>query len=238
MPSARLAVDIGGTFTDLALEHDGKRTTIKVLTTSTAPEQGVLAGVRSILQSSGVAASDIGIVIHGTTLATNAVIERKGARTALITTQGFRDVIAMGNESRYDQYDLNIVLPEPLVPRYLRLPIPERLDNEGNILLPLDSAARASGDTSPATRRRRKHRRRFPPRLRQPGARAPCPRHPGRSTAGHPDIAFQRSVARDARVGTLLHHRRQRLRAAADGALSARSCRRPARPSGIRHRCS
>jgi N-methylhydantoinase A len=141
MPSARLAVDIGGTFTDLALEHDGKRTTIKVLTTSTAPEQGVLAGVRSILQSSGVAASDIGIVIHGTTLATNAVIERKGARTALITTQGFRDVIAMGNESRYDQYDLNIVLPEPLVPRYLRLPIPERLDNEGNILLPLDSAA-------------------------------------------------------------------------------------------------
>jgi N-methylhydantoinase A len=141
MPSARLAVDIGGTFTDLALEHDGKRTTIKVLTTSAAPEQGVLAGVRSILQSSGTFAADIGIVIHGTTLATNAVIERKGARTALITTQGFRDVIAMGNESRYDQYDLNIVLPEPLVPRYLRLPIPERLDNEGNILLPLDTAA-------------------------------------------------------------------------------------------------
>jgi N-methylhydantoinase A len=141
MPSARLAVDIGGTFTDLALEHDGKRTTIKVLTTSAAPEQGVLAGVRSILQSSGIFAADIGIVIHGTTLATNAVIERKGARTALITTQGFRDVIAMGNESRYDQYDLNIVLPEPLVPRYLRLPIPERLDNEGNILLPLDTAA-------------------------------------------------------------------------------------------------
>jgi N-methylhydantoinase A len=141
MPSARLAVDIGGTFTDLALEHDGRRTTIKVLTTSAAPEQGVMAGVRDILQSSGVAAADIGIVIHGTTLATNAVIERKGARTALLTTQGFRDVIAMGNESRYDQYDLNIVLPEPLVPRHLRLPIPERLDNEGNILLPLDLAA-------------------------------------------------------------------------------------------------
>src|SRR5580698_1216454 len=141
MKSARLAVDIGGTFTDLALEHDGKRTTIKVLTTPAAPEQGVMVGVRDILRLSGVAAGDIAIVIHGTTLATNAVIERKGARTALITTQGFRDVIAMGNESRYDQYDLNIVLPEPLVPRYLRLPIPERLDNEGNILLPLDSAA-------------------------------------------------------------------------------------------------
>jgi N-methylhydantoinase A len=141
MPSARLAVDIGGTFTDLALEHDSRLTTIKVLTTPTTPEQGVMAGVRDILQTSGVAAADIAIVIHGTTLATNAVIERKGARTALLTTQGFRDVIAMGNESRYDQYDLNIVLPEPLVPRYLRLPLPERLDNEGNVLLPLDIAA-------------------------------------------------------------------------------------------------
>src|SRR5450631_3127618 len=127
MPSARLAVDIGGTFTDLALEHDGRCTTIKVLTTQAAPEQGVIAGARAILQSSGVAAGDIAIVIHGTTLATNAVIERKGARTALLTTQGFRDVIAMGNESRYDQYDLNIVLPEPLVSRYLRLTVPERL---------------------------------------------------------------------------------------------------------------
>jgi N-methylhydantoinase A len=141
MPSARLAVDIGGTFTDLALEHDGRRSTIKVLTTQAAPEQGVMAGVRDILQTSGVSAADIGIVIHGTTLATNAVIERKGARTALLTTQGFRDVIAMGNESRYDQYDLNIVLPEPLVPRHLRLPVRERLDNEGNVLLPLDTGA-------------------------------------------------------------------------------------------------
>ncbi len=141
MPSARLAVDIGGTFTDLALEHDGRRFTIKVLTTPAAPEQGVLAGVGQILQASAVSAADIGIVIHGTTLATNAVIERKGARTALLTTQGFRDVIAMGNESRYDQYDLNIVLPEPLVPRHLRLPVPERLDNEGNVLLPLDITA-------------------------------------------------------------------------------------------------
>jgi N-methylhydantoinase A len=141
MPSARLAVDIGGTFTDLALEHDGRRSTIKVLTTPAAPEQGVMAGVRDILHASDVVAADIGIVIHGTTLATNAVIERKGARTALLTTQGFRDVIAMGNESRYDQYDLNIVLPEPLVPRHLRLPLPERMDNEGNVLLPLDSDA-------------------------------------------------------------------------------------------------
>ncbi len=141
MPNARLAVDIGGTFTDLALEHDGRRTTAKLLTTPDAPERGVLDGVGTILPTAGVSASEISIVIHGTTLATNAVIERKGARTALITTHGFRDVIAMGNESRYDQYDLNITLPEPLVPRYLRLGVPERLDNEGHVLLPLDEAA-------------------------------------------------------------------------------------------------
>jgi N-methylhydantoinase A len=103
MPSARLAVDIGGTFTDLALEHNGQRTTIKVLTTPADPEKGVLEGVRAILPAAGVTADEIAIVIHGTTLATNAVIERKGARTALLTTEGFRDVIAMGNESRYDQ---------------------------------------------------------------------------------------------------------------------------------------
>ncbi|ODU56839.1 MAG: methylhydantoinase [Acetobacteraceae bacterium SCN 69-10] len=141
MASARLAVDIGGTFTDLALEHGGKRTTAKVLTTPAAPEQGVMAGVRAILAAAGLQPGDIAILIHGTTLATNAVIERKGAKTALVTTAGFRDVLTLGNESRYDQYDLNIVLPEPLVPRHLRLPVPERLDNEGRILLPLDEAA-------------------------------------------------------------------------------------------------
>ncbi len=141
MPDARLAVDIGGTFTDLALESDGRRSTAKVLTTREAPERAVLAGIAAIIRDAGIAAADIRIVIHGTTLATNAVIERKGARTALITTQGFRDVLAMGNESRYDQYDLDIVLPEPLVPRHLRLPVAERLDRDGNVLLPLDEDA-------------------------------------------------------------------------------------------------
>ena len=141
MKSARLAVDIGGTFTDLALEVGGTRTTAKVLTTPATPERGVMDGFRAIVAAAGVAPADIELIIHGTTLATNAVIERKGARTALITTEGFRDVIAMGNESRYDQYDLNIVLPEPLVPRYLRLTVPERLDNTGAVLRPLDETA-------------------------------------------------------------------------------------------------
>jgi N-methylhydantoinase A len=152
-PAARLAVDIGGTFTDLALEHAGERATAKVLTTPDAPERGVMAGVELILGKTGLAPADIALVIHGTTLATNAVIERKGVRTALITTDGFRDVLAMGNESRYDQYDLNIVLPEPLVPRHLRFTVRERLDNEGCVLLPLDE--RGVRDLVPVLRRER-----------------------------------------------------------------------------------
>ena len=139
--SPRLAIDIGGTFTDLALEQGPARTTIKVLTTPVEPERGVLEGIATILQQAGVEPRAVSILVHGTTLATNAVIERKGARTALVTTEGFRDVLALGNESRYDQYDLGITLPEPLVPRYLRLPVPERLDNLGEVLLPLDEHA-------------------------------------------------------------------------------------------------
>ena len=149
--AARLAVDIGGTFTDLVLEHAGKRTTAKVLTTPAAPERGVMTGVELILGKAGLKPADIALVIHGTTLATNAVIERNGARTALITTDGFRDVLALGNESRYDQYDLNIVLPEPLVARHLRFTVRERLDNEGRVLLPLDEGE--VRDLAPVLRR-------------------------------------------------------------------------------------
>jgi N-methylhydantoinase A len=142
---ARLAVDIGGTFTDLAIERgdggDTDRWTAKVLTTPHAPELGVLEGVRVVLGRAGLQPADISVVIHGTTLATNAVIERKGAKTALLTTEGFRDVLALGNESRYDQYDLNIELPQPLVPRRWRVTVPERLDNEGHVLRPLDEEA-------------------------------------------------------------------------------------------------
>jgi N-methylhydantoinase A/oxoprolinase/acetone carboxylase beta subunit/N-methylhydantoinase B/oxoprolinase/acetone carboxylase alpha subunit len=147
----RLAIDIGGTFTDLALEHPGGLATAKVLTTPAAPETGVMNGARAILAAAGLAPRDVDLVIHGTTLATNAIIERKGARTAFITTEGFRDTLALGNESRYDQYDLNIVLPEPLVPRHLRFVVPERLDRRGRELLPLDENATRA--LAPALRR-------------------------------------------------------------------------------------
>jgi N-methylhydantoinase A len=142
--NARIAADIGGTFTDVVLEQEGQRWTAKVLTTPAAPEEGVLEGVRAVLARAGLASSDVSLMIHGTTLATNAIIERKGAPTGFITTEGFRDVLALGNESRYDQYDLNIDLPQPLVRRRHRVPVAERLDNTGKILRPLDEAAVAN----------------------------------------------------------------------------------------------
>jgi N-methylhydantoinase A len=137
----RVAVDIGGTFTDIVLERDGVRLTHKVLTTAGRPEEGVLDGVRRILDDAKLRFADIAVFVHGTTLATNAVIERRGARTALIATDGFRDVLDIGTESRYDQYDLMIEKPKPLVPRSLRLTVPERVDVHGKVRLPLDEDA-------------------------------------------------------------------------------------------------
>ncbi|HZQ02358.1 MAG TPA: hydantoinase/oxoprolinase family protein [Reyranella sp.] len=138
---ARLAVDIGGTFTDLCLEQGGKLTSVKVLTTPRAPEEGVLTGVEEVLRISGAKPADLSLIIHGTTLATNAIIERKGAKTALIVTEGFRDSIEIAFEHRFEQYDIFMMKPPPLVPRDLRFGVPERMDGRGNILIPLDEGA-------------------------------------------------------------------------------------------------
>jgi N-methylhydantoinase A len=137
----RIAVDIGGTFTDVVLEESGRRLTRKLLTTPQRPEEAVLDGVRLILADAGRRFGDVAVFVHGTTLATNAVIERRGARTALLATEGFRDVLDIANESRYDQYDLTIEKPRPLVPRALRFTIPERMDVHGAVRLALDEAA-------------------------------------------------------------------------------------------------
>jgi len=134
---ARIGVDIGGTFTDVALEVDHQRFTAKILTTSRAPEQGVLSALRTVTAEAGVEPSNVRVIIHGTTLATNALIERKGAKTALLTTEGFRDVVEIRHENRFEQYDVNIDLPPPLVPRRWRLPIRERVDARGKILVDL-----------------------------------------------------------------------------------------------------
>lgn len=138
---ARLAVDIGGTFTDLVLETPERAHAIKVLTTPDAPERAVLEGVRAVLAEAKCPASDVGLVVHGTTLATNALIERKGARTALVTTEGFRDSLEIAWEHRFEQYDIYMERPDPLVPRDLRFGVPERVAADGAVLLALDEKA-------------------------------------------------------------------------------------------------
>ena len=130
----RLAVDMGGTFTDVALSDGGEVTTYKLLTTADAPERGALDGIRKAVQLAGVTLESIQTIIHGTTLATNALIERKGAKVALVTTEGFRDVLEMRFEKRFDQYDLGIEMPTPLVPRDRRLALPERMRADGTPL--------------------------------------------------------------------------------------------------------
>ena len=136
----RMGVDIGGTFTDVVIEIEGKQFSTKVLTTYIAPENAIIDGLHQVCAKAGVTPSDIGQIIHGTTLATNALIERRGAKTALITTEGFRDVIEMRTESRFEQYDLNLTLPEPLIPRQSRFTISERVDATGGVLIDLDRA--------------------------------------------------------------------------------------------------
>ncbi|MGB2061757.1 MAG: hydantoinase/oxoprolinase family protein [Candidatus Puniceispirillales bacterium] len=136
--SIRAGVDIGGTFTDIVLEMPSGQISTKVLTTYARPEDAIIEGLLAVCHKADISPSDIGMVIHGTTLATNALIERRGAKTALITTQGFRDVIEMRTESRFEQYDLNLVLPETLIPREYRYTVKERLLADGSIDTPLD----------------------------------------------------------------------------------------------------
>jgi N-methylhydantoinase A len=140
VPSVRLGVDIGGTFTDVVLEKDGVPFSIKVLTTYSAPENAIIDGMHQVCAKAGVTPAQIDQIIHGTTLATNALIERRGAKTALITTEGFRDVIEMRTESRFEQYDLNLNLPDPLLPRQMRFTVAGRVDANGKILIDMDRA--------------------------------------------------------------------------------------------------
>ena len=137
----RLGVDIGGTFTDLVLESsNGVQASTKVLTTYDTPEDAIITGLQTVCKQVTIQPDKISQIIHGTTLATNALIERRGAKTALITTQGFRDVIEMRTESRFEQYDLNLTLPTPLLTRDHRYVVNERMDANGKILIPLQKA--------------------------------------------------------------------------------------------------
>ncbi len=139
--NCRVGVDIGGTFTDIALDLDGVMHSTKVLTDYAAPERAILKGVGAVADMAGIALTEIGLLIHGTTLATNALIERRGARTAFVTTEGFRDTLEMRTENRFEQYDLNITLPPALIARADRFVVRERMNAAGKVLLPLDEAS-------------------------------------------------------------------------------------------------
>jgi N-methylhydantoinase A len=137
---SRIGVDIGGTFTDLVWvdEATGAVRVGKLLTTPKDPSQAVEEGVVTLLHEAGAGAAAVRALIHGTTLATNALIERKGARVGLLATAGFRDAVEIGREGRYDMYDLFIDPPVPLVPRQLRVEVTERVLADGSVLRPLD----------------------------------------------------------------------------------------------------
>jgi N-methylhydantoinase A len=135
----RVGIDIGGTFTDMLLVGDDGAAVIgKTLTTPEDPSLAVENALRPVLENGAVKPAERGTLIHGTTLVTNALIERKGAPTALLTTAGFRDAVEIGREHRYELYDLNLELPKPLVPRHLRFDVPERVAADGAVLRPLD----------------------------------------------------------------------------------------------------
>lgn len=136
-----LAVDIGGTFTDVVLQLDKRLHATKVLTTREDPSEAVIVGIQQVFDESGARPEHISLVLHGTTLATNALIERRGAKTALLTTAGHRDILEMAFENRFEQYDVNIERPTPLVPRKLRVPITERVTANGEVLVPLDESS-------------------------------------------------------------------------------------------------
>jgi 5-oxoprolinase (ATP-hydrolysing) len=139
----RIGFDIGGTFTDFILHDEVERTTRlhKRLTTPRDPSEAALVGLQELTAMAGIGLADVGDIVHGTTLVTNTLIERKGAKLGLITTRGFRDILEQGIEQRYDIYDLFLTFPEPLVPRDLRLEALERIDRDGRVVQPLDAAA-------------------------------------------------------------------------------------------------
>ena len=145
MNSISLAIDVGGTFTDVTLldRNSGQLHFAKVLTTPDDPSRGSVAGAGEILDNTGTSPASVGEMIHATTVATNAVLERKGAKIGLLTTKGFRDTLEIGRESRYDIYDLNLQMPVPLVPKARRLEVAERISADGDVIVPLDEESAA-----------------------------------------------------------------------------------------------
>src|SRR3954447_12483870 len=138
-----VGLDIGGTFTDVVMAYPKSpvMTRFKCLTTPEEPARGALAGVAGVLAEAGASPGDIAVLLHATTLVSNALIERKGAATALVSTKGFRDVLRIGREKKFDIYDLQIERPAPLVPDALSFEVDERLGPDGAVIDALDEAS-------------------------------------------------------------------------------------------------
>jgi N-methylhydantoinase A len=199
-PGLSLGIDIGGTFTDLVL-HDplGARSgSLKVLTTHADPVEGILEGTRRLLSQCGVAPAALGRVVHATTLFTNALIERKGARTALLTTAGFRDVLVIGRERRYELYDLQLRPPAPLVEEAMRLEVPERVKADGTVLVPLDLAALEARAREAVEARRGVPRHPVPAQRSPSGARGGGGGAPRRLLPGLP-VTASHAIVREVR---------------------------------------
>ena len=147
----RVGIDVGGTFTDFAIVEvpSGRLATHKQLTTPQDPSISVLTGLDALLARAAVDIAELGAIVHGTTLVTNAIIERRGARVGMLVTEGFRDVLDLAKETRYDLYDLRLRFAKPVVARSLRVEVAERMRYDGAILKPLDlDAVRGQVDRS------------------------------------------------------------------------------------------
>ena len=227
----RLGVDVGGTFTDVVLiAPTGEVRTRKVLSATGDYAAAVITGAREILADAGIAAADLAEVLHGTTVATNAILERRGAPTGLLTTEGFRDVLEIGRLRLARLYDLEFERPRPLVPRRWRLEIDERLDHTGGVRRPARRGVGPSRARPPAGRGRDLDRDLVPARLRRRRPRAASRRDRPRARARTPGDAVVGAAARGARVRADEHHGHERLRAPGDGAVPGP----PGRPSSGR----
>ena len=222
----RVGSDIGGTFTDLILaSEDGQTFQVgKVLTTPDRPDDAVVAGIEAVLGAARVPAGRVSHVLHGTTLFTNAIIERKGARTALVTTKGFRDAVEIAREHRYDMYDLYMQRPRPIAPRHLRFEIDERVLVDGTVRQPVDPGEvrrlARGGEAGPAAIGRNRGGRRVPaPRVREPRSRASGGDDPAGGAPGGRGHAVERAGPGDPGVRAHVDDARQRVRPASGPAL-------------------
>ena len=217
----RLAVDIGGTFTDGVLIEDGtdRTWTHKVLTTPDDPSAGFIEVVDELIRNAGCRPRDLVSVTHATTLTTNILLQRRGARTALLVTAGFEDILEIGRQIRHELYDLQTNKPIPLVQRSWCYPVVERLDHTGR---DPDAARRRDGHRRRRPGGRRRHRiprDLLPPRVRQRGPRAASRGDRSRAPARRPRVGVERDRAADQGVLAGQHDRGERLRRAGDGSL-------------------